>query len=152
MLFKHFDKRYSFKQPTPSKNMNKERQVKIIAILAIIFGTLTVLRTFYEFSTELSQYIGWLALLLAVLVSAIPSLIVIGGIGILKYKNWGRQIILTISVLVLITLPYQVTAISLTLAFGGLRLLNILVPLITLIIAIWSLIVLFNKEVKSLFT
>ena len=116
--------------------MEKEGQIKAIGIVSIIWGflSLVVILGLYVFWVRSSSFnmlyqAGAFHPTILVMLSLIfltSFLYIIGGIGILKLKNWARIMLIVLSIINLLNFPIG-TAIS-----------------------IWFLIVLFNDEVKAL--
>ena len=116
-----------------------QEQVKIIGILWIVFGALSLTAAFFLFlilvGASLIPEIGTIApgilRIVAIAVSSFLAVLglpkIIGGIGLLKQQEWARILILVISFLSLFNIPFGTA------------------------LGIYSIIVLLNKETVKLF-
>ncbi|MFH1787475.1 MAG: hypothetical protein ABH811_01660 [archaeon] len=115
--------------------MGKENQVKAIAIVAIIYGSLIALFGFallllglFAVSFESSNsLISFFLVLLVLLFFTFFLLPLIGGIGLLKNKNWARILLIIVAALNLPVFPIGTG------------------------LGIWFLIVLLDEDVKKSF-
>ena len=116
-----------------------QEQVKIIGILWIVFGALSLTAAFFLFlilvGASLIPEIGTIApgilRIVAIAVSSFLAVLglpkIIGDIGLLKQQEWARILILVISFLSLFNIPFGTA------------------------LGIYSIIVLLNKETVKLF-
>ena len=72
--------------------MDKPRGIKIIAILILIFSGLSFLGTIFMYLLwGLSSYNN---LIIEVIGLVLTIIFIIGAVGLLKYKEWGRKIVI----------------------------------------------------------
>jgi len=114
--------------------MAKERTIKSLGIIAIVYAVLIFALIFGVYAFAFASYslqelydigtISYIQILIPILIIALMYLV--GGIAFLKYKNWGRIVLIIASIVNLLIFP------------------------IGTILGIMFLIYLFNDEIKSM--
>jgi len=109
--------------------MDAKKQVKAVGVVSIVLGILGVLTIFI-----LAAFLGWglsnllnlYSFLAFICLVLIPILYFIGGIYLLKYKNWARILLAFLAVMMILGFPIGTG------------------------LGIWFLYVLLNNKVKKL--
>jgi hypothetical protein len=114
--------------------MSKEGTIKALGIIAIVYAVLIFLLVFGVYAFAFASFgfqelydmgtISYILILIPTLIIALMYLV--GGIAFLKYKNWGRIVLIIASFINLLAIP------------------------IGTILGIMFLIYLFNDEIKSI--